>query len=258
MVSPRAAPVVAARWLDWAALPEGARVDPARPGGRGRAVSSRPAVERGAQRRHRWRRRSTGVAGSTGGAAGSTGGAPGSAGGVWARRVAQVRAARRAVRAGRPEPLARARRAQVAAAPAVASSPQPSAFKRTGPFLSATCGGGNGCHVIDSASTTANGGYDHGYDWITAGAHPSSCPETPTPKRFQIVMAVIAAADPPSCSKSRLMPPQDETGANLRAPLTSCQVATLKAWLDEPLVTQAHRVDAPTRPERRLPMPPFN
>ncbi len=44
------------------------------------------------------------------------------------------------------------------------------------PFLSATCGGGNGCHVIDSASTTANGGYDHAYDWITAGAHPSSCP----------------------------------------------------------------------------------
>ena len=127
------------------------------------------------------------------------------------------------------------------------------------PFLSATCGGGNGCHVIDSASTTANGGYDHAYDWITAGAHPSSCPETPTPKRFEIVMAVIAAADPPSCSKSRLMPPQDETGANLRAPLTSCQAATLQAWLDEPLVTQAHRVDdtdpAGTAP---FPMPPFN
>jgi hypothetical protein len=127
------------------------------------------------------------------------------------------------------------------------------------PFLSVTCGGGNGCHVIDSASTTANGGYDHAYDWITAGAHPSSCPETPTPKRFEVVIAVIDAADPPSCSKSRVMPPQDETGANLRAPLTSCQVATLQAWLDEPLVTQTHRVDdtdpSGTAP---FPMPPFN
>ncbi len=127
------------------------------------------------------------------------------------------------------------------------------------PFLSATCGGGNGCHVIDSASTTANGGYDHAYDWITAGAHPSSCPATPTPKRFEIVMAVIAGADPASCSKSRQMPPQNETGANLRTPLTSCQVATLQAWLDEPLVTQAHRVDdtdpTGTAP---FPMPPFN
>lgn len=127
------------------------------------------------------------------------------------------------------------------------------------PFLTTTCGGGNGCHVIDSASTTANGGYDHAYDWITAGAHPSSCPSTPTPKRFQVVIAVIDAADPASCSRSRIMPPQDETGANLRKPLTSCQVATLQAWLDEPLVTQAHRVDdtdpAGTPP---FPMPPFN
>lgn len=127
------------------------------------------------------------------------------------------------------------------------------------PFLSATCGGGNGCHVIDSASTTANGGYDHAYDWITAGAHPSSCPQTPTPKRFEIVMAVIAAAGPASCSMSRQMPPQNETGANLRTPLTSCQVATLQAWLDEPLVTQAHRVDD-TNPTGTapFPMPPFN
>ena len=127
------------------------------------------------------------------------------------------------------------------------------------PFLTATCGGGNGCHVIDSASTVANGGYDHAYDWITAGAHPSSCPSTPTPKRFEVVIAVIDAADPASCSRSRIMPPQDETGANLRKPLTSCQVATLQAWLDEPLVTQAHRVDdtdpAGTPP---FPMPPFN
>ena len=138
-------------------------------------------------------------------------------------------------------------------------SPTVSFQKDVQPFLSATCGGGNSCHVIDSASTTANGGYDHAYDWITAGAHPSSCPETSTPKRFEIVMAVIAAADPASCSKSRLMPPQDETGANLRTSLTSCEIATLQAWLDEPLVTQAHRVDD-TDPTGTPPfaMPPFN
>ncbi len=127
------------------------------------------------------------------------------------------------------------------------------------PVLSVSCGGGNGCHVIDSASTVANGGYDHAYDWVTAGAHPSSCPATPTPKRFQVVLAVIDGANPPSCSRSRIMPPQNETGANLRAPLTACQVAALQAWLDEPLVTQMHRVDdtdpAGTAP---FPMPPFN
>jgi hypothetical protein len=127
------------------------------------------------------------------------------------------------------------------------------------PFLITSCGGGSGCHVIDAASTVANGGYDHAYDWITAGAHPSSCPSTPTPKRFEVVIAVIDAADPASCSKSRMMPPQDETGANLRQPLTVCQIATLQAWLGEPLVTQMHRVDdtdpAGTAP---FPMPPFN
>jgi hypothetical protein len=138
--------------------------------------------------------------------------------------------------------------------------PSPVSFQRDlQPFLTTTCGGGNGCHVIDSASTVANGGYDHAYDWITAGAHPSSCPETPTPKRFQVVLDVIAAANPGACSKSRIMPPQNETGANLRRPLTACQVATLQAWLSAPLVTQQHRVDdtdpAGTAP---FPMPPFN
>ncbi len=127
------------------------------------------------------------------------------------------------------------------------------------PFLTTACGGGNGCHVIDSASTMAAGGYDHAYDWITAGAHPSSCPATTTPKRFQVVLAVIDTANPASCSHSRIMPPQNETGANLRKPLTACQVAMLQAWLDEPLVTQPHRVDdtdpAGTAP---FPMPPFN
>ena len=127
------------------------------------------------------------------------------------------------------------------------------------PFLTTACGGGNGCHVIDSGSTTASGGYDHAYDWITAGAHPSSCPEAPTPKRFQVVLDVIGAANPATCSKSRIMPPQNETGANLRLPLTSCQVATLRAWLGEPLVVQPHRVDD-TDPAGTAPfsMPPFN
>jgi hypothetical protein len=127
------------------------------------------------------------------------------------------------------------------------------------PFLIKSCGstGSDGCHVIDAASTMSSGGWDHAYDWITAGAHASSCPEKPTPLRFQVVIAVIDQANPPSCSNSRQMPPPNATGSGLRAPLTSCQVATLQAWLDEPLVTQMHRADdsSPTTP---YPMPPFN
>jgi hypothetical protein len=124
------------------------------------------------------------------------------------------------------------------------------------PFLITTCGGGNGCHVIDGASTMGSGGFNHAYDWLTAGAHASSCP-TNNPKRFEVVIAVIDAANPPSCSRSRLMPPPDETGAGKRAPLSACQVAMLQAWLNEPLVTQMHRADdsSPTTP---YPMPPFN
>ena len=127
------------------------------------------------------------------------------------------------------------------------------------PFLIKSCGstGSDGCHVIDAASTMSSGGWDHAYDWITAGAHASSCPEKPTPLRFQVVIAVIDQANPPTCSKSRQMPPPNATGGGLRAPLTSCQVATLQAWLNEPLVTQMHRADdsSPTTP---YPMPPFN
>jgi hypothetical protein len=120
------------------------------------------------------------------------------------------------------------------------------------PFLGISCGG-TGCHVVDSASTMANGGYTHGYDWVTAGSHASSCPEMPNPKRFEVLIAVINAANPTSCSRSRKMPPPGAT----QAPLTPCQVATLQAWLDEPLVTQMHRADdsSPTTP---YPMPPFN
>jgi hypothetical protein len=127
------------------------------------------------------------------------------------------------------------------------------------PFLIKTCGssGSSGCHIIDAVSTMSAGGWDHAYDWITAGAHASSCPEKPTPLRFQVVIAVIDSADPPSCSKSRQMPPPNATGSDLRAPLTACEIATLQAWLDEPYVTQMHRADdsSPTTP---YPMPPFN
>jgi hypothetical protein len=103
----------------------------------------------------------------------------------------------------------------------------------------------------------SSGGYNHAYDWVTAGAHASSCPATPTPMRFQVLLATINAANPASCSKSRKMPPPDATGAGLRTPLTPCQVAALQAWLAEPLVTQTHRADdsSPTTP---YPMPPFN
>jgi hypothetical protein len=118
-------------------------------------------------------------------------------------------------------------------------------------FLNSSCNG-SGCHVIDDKSTMASGGYDHAYDWITATAHASSCP-TGAPKRFEVVIAVIESANPPSCSKSRIMPPDPTT----RAPLTPCQVATLKAWLAEPMVTQLHRADD-TSPTTPYPMPPFN
>ncbi|HEX2876675.1 MAG TPA: hypothetical protein VHP33_35735 [Polyangiaceae bacterium] len=125
------------------------------------------------------------------------------------------------------------------------------------PFLIKGCGGGNGCHVIDAQSTMANGGFNHGYDWITAGSHASSCPETPNPKRFEIVLDVIAGANPKSCSKSRKMPPPNATGAGVRTPLTECEVAALRAWLAEPMVMQMHRADdsSPTTPYL---MPPFN
>jgi hypothetical protein len=128
------------------------------------------------------------------------------------------------------------------------------------PFLATSCGNSgaaNGCHVLDATSTVAAGGHDHAYDWITGTAHASSCPETPTPFRFQVVIAVISENDPSSCSKCPEMPPAGATGADHRSPLTACETATLQSWLDEPLVTQTHRADgiSPTTP---YPMPPFN
>jgi hypothetical protein len=118
------------------------------------------------------------------------------------------------------------------------------------PFLITSCGG-TGCHVVDASSTVANGGFNHGYDWITAGAHTSSCPDAP--KRFQVVLDVIHGANPASCSKSRQMPPPGAT----QPVLTVCQIAALQAWLAEPMVLQTHRADdsSPTTPYL---MPPFN
>jgi hypothetical protein len=70
--------------------------------------------------------------------------------------------------------------------------------------------------------------------------------------RFEVVLAVIAAANPPSCSKSGIMPP-----AGMGTPLTTCQIAALQAWLAEPMVLQMHRADdsSPTTPYL---MPPYN
>jgi hypothetical protein len=120
------------------------------------------------------------------------------------------------------------------------------------PVLAASCGKANGgCHVLDASSTAAEGGKNHAYDWITGPAHASSCPETPTPYRFQIVMAVMAQPDPPSCSKCGIMPPAGIT------PFTACQIATLQAWLNEPFVTQTPRSNGMT-PAVAYAMPPFN
>jgi len=125
-------------------------------------------------------------------------------------------------------------------------------------FLNTSCGktgsanaGQGGCHVLDSSSTIAMGGKDHAYDWITGTAHSSSCPETPTPFRFQVVMAVMQEADPASCSKCGLMP------ISPRTPFTACQMATLQSWLDEPYVTQLHRNDG-ISPLTPYAMPPWN
>jgi hypothetical protein len=123
------------------------------------------------------------------------------------------------------------------------------------PFLIASCGGGSGCHVIDAASTMGSGGFNHAYDWATAGAHTSSCPDGPL--RFEVLVDVSVAANPPTCTKSRQMPPPDATGAGQRAPLTRCQIAALQAWLDEPKVVQNHRPDD-SSPAAPYAMPPFN
>jgi hypothetical protein len=71
--------------------------------------------------------------------------------------------------------------------------------------------------------------------------------------RFQVALALVTGAHPAVCSNARFMPPPDATGTGLRAPLTACQIATLRAWLDEPLINQTHNRNATT-----YPMPPYN
>jgi hypothetical protein len=137
--------------------------------------------------------------------------------------------------------------------------PTPVSFqKNIQGFLATSCGKavGSGCHVTDASKTSL--GYDHAYDWITAIAHTSSCGKTqPYVKRFEVVLAVIAAAKPASCPNSRQMPP-----AGMGTPLTDCQIDALRAWLSEPMVSQMHVPEtddtAALYPPGPYLMPPFN
>ena len=137
----------------------------------------------------------------------------------------------------------------------------PVSFKADiGPWLNTSCGKGKGggCHVTDDASTinsacpdgTKKCGFNHAYDWITAGSHNEFCKQTPGPIRFTVVMDVIRKANPASCTNTRVMPPDG-------APLDACQMAALEAWLAEPKVLQLHRADD-TSPTAPYLMPPFN
>lgn len=137
----------------------------------------------------------------------------------------------------------------------------PVSFKADiGPWLNTSCGKGKGggCHVTDDGSTvnsacpdgTKKCGFNHAYDWITAGSHNEFCKQTPGPIRFTVVMDVVKKANPPSCTSTRVMPPDGP-------PLDACQMAALEAWLAEPKVLQLHRADD-TSPTEPYPMPPFN
>lgn len=137
----------------------------------------------------------------------------------------------------------------------------PVSFKADiGPWLNTSCGKGkgNGCHVTDDASTANSAcpdgskkcGFNHAYDWITAGSHNEFCKQTPGPIRFTVVMDVVRKANPPSCTSTRIMPPEGP-------PLDACQMAALEAWLAEPKVSQLHRADD-TSPDEPYLMPPFN
>ena len=137
----------------------------------------------------------------------------------------------------------------------------PVSFKKdVEPFLTASCGKGNGsgCHVTDASSTvgslcpdgTKACGFDHAYDWITAGSHNEFCNQSPPPIRYTIVMAVLKGANPATCTESRVMPPEGP-------PPTACQLAALEAWLAQPKVLQVHRADD-TSPAEAYLMPPFN
>ncbi len=148
------------------------------------------------------------------------------------------------------------------AVPAGCTIPSPVSFQKdVQPFLNASCGrsgaanaSNGGCHVLDDELTILEGGRNHAFDWITGTAHDTSCPQTPTPLRFEVVMAVMQQANAPSCSKSRIMPPASTPP---RTPLTACQIAILQSWLDEPYIEEFHRYDgiSPTTPYA---MPPWN
>ena len=64
------------------------------------------------------------------------------------------------------------------------------------------------------------------------------------------IMDVIRGANPPSCTSTRVMPPDGPS-------VTECQKAALAAWLAEPKVLQTHRTDD-TSPAAPYLMPPFN
>jgi len=145
--------------------------------------------------------------------------------------------------------------------PAGCEVSNPVSFKADiGPWLDTSCGKGKGggCHVTDDASTvnsacpdgTKKCGFNHAYDWITAGSHNEFCKQTPGPIRFTVVMDVVRRANPASCTKTRVMPPDGP-------PLNACQMAALESWLAEPQVLQLHRADD-TSPTAPYLMPPFN
>jgi hypothetical protein len=145
--------------------------------------------------------------------------------------------------------------------PAGCAVSNPVSFKADiGPWLNSSCGKGkgSGCHVTDDSSTAGSAcpdgsnkcGFNHAYDWITAGSHNQFCKQTPAPIRYTVVLDVIRGANPPSCTSTRIMPPDGPA-------VTECQKAALTAWLAEPMVSQLHRSDD-TSPSTPYLMPPFN
>ena len=95
-------------------------------------------------------------------------------------------------------------------------------------------------------------GFDHAYDWITAGSHNEYCNQAPAPIRYTVVVDVMKSANPASCTDTRIMPPP-----GMGAPATPCQLAALEAWLALPKVLQVHRADD-TSPAEPYLMPPYN
>jgi hypothetical protein len=137
----------------------------------------------------------------------------------------------------------------------------PVSFKKDiEPFLTASCSKakGGGCHVTDNASTvgslcpdgTKACGFDHAYDWATAGSHNEFCKQGSTPLRYTVLVSVLKEANPSSCAASRIMPPDGPRA-------TPCQIAAIEAWLAQPMVLQTHRKDD-TSPSEPYLMPPFN